>query len=95
MSNMVREWLKILGLLPQTSHEDREAIDREIEWITGVDCDEALKQKMLTEKEFEELVKRVLKARREKEEFQGQIQRLFTKDRKKKKKKKRKKVVAS
>lgn len=83
MSNMVREWLKILGLLPQTTHEDRVAIDREIEWVTGVDCDEALKQKMLTLEEFEELVKRVLKARKEKQEFKEQVDKLFEKDRKK------------
>jgi len=89
MSNMVREWLKYLGLLGETTHEDRLEIDREIEWVTGVDCDEALKQKMLTEEEFEELVKRVLKTRKEKQEFKEQMEKLFE-DKRKKKKKKRK-----
>ena len=83
MSNMVREWLKTLGLLPQTTHEDRVAIDREIEWITGINCDEALRQKMLKEEEFEELVKRVLKARKEKQELKEQIKKLLEKDEKK------------
>lgn len=82
MSKMVREWLKILGLLPQTTHADREAIDRQIEWVTGVNCDDALERQMLTEHEFEELVKEVLKARNEKQQFKKQIQKLFEEDKK-------------
>ena len=82
MSNVVREWLRALGLLPQTTHADREAIDREIEWVTGVNCDEALERRMMTKEEFEELVKRVLKARKEKQEFKGQVEKLFDEDKK-------------
>jgi len=90
---MVREWLRILGKLSETTHEDREAIDREVEWVTGVDCDEAIERRMLTLEEFEELVKRMLKARREKQEFKEQVKKLFDKDKRKKKKKRKKRQV--
>ncbi len=91
MSRMVREWLRILGKLSETTHDDREAIDREIEWITGVDCDEAIERRLLTLEEFEELTKRVLKARREKREFKEQVKKLLEKNKRKKKQTKKKK----
>lgn len=94
MSRMVREWLRILGKLTETTHEDREAIDREIEWLTGINCDEAIERRLLTLEQFEGLVKRVLKARREKHEFKQQVKKLFDKDKRKKKRRKRQ-IVAT
>lgn len=93
MSNMVREWLRYLGLLSETTHEDRLKIDREIEWMTGIDCDEAIERRLLTLEEFEDLVKRVLKARREKQEFKEQLKKLFGKDKGKKEKKRKKRQI--
>ena len=91
MSRMVREWLRILGKLSETTHEDRGAIDREIEWTTGIDCDEAIERGLLTLEEFEDLVKRVLKAMREKRMFKEQVEKLFEKKKQKKKPRKKKK----
>lgn len=95
MSRMVREWLRILGKLSETTHDERLAIDREIEWITGVDCDEAIEQGLLTLEEFEDLVKRVLKARRLKQEFKEEVKKLFAKDQQKKKKETKERAVAT
>ena len=64
MSRLVRELLRILGLYELTSHEDRLEIDREIERVTGVDCDTAIANKLIPIEEFSEIVKRVLKRRR-------------------------------
>ena len=46
MSVKVKEWLKLLGIEP--THEERLNIDREIEFVTGLACDEGVSQ--LTEK---------------------------------------------
>ena len=96
MSRMVREWLRILGMLSETTHDDREAIDREIEWITGISCDKAIERRLLTIEEFEELVKRVLKTRREKQEVKKQMKKLVDKNKTKKKKQQKKcQVIAA
>ncbi len=64
MNTEVREWLKLLGLFDQTTHEDRVRIDREIERRKGVDCDEAIQRKLVTEKEFRKIVDMILKKKR-------------------------------
>ena len=64
MSTEVREWLKLLKLFDQTTHEDRVTIDREIERRKGVSCDRAIQRKLVTEKEFREIVDIVLKKKR-------------------------------
>jgi len=64
MSRVVKELLGQLDLLPQTTHEDRVEIDKEIERVTGKDCDEGVKD--LTQAEFVNLVKRVLERRKKK-----------------------------
>ena len=64
MSKLVRMWLKWLGLLHLTTHEDRLEIDREIERLTGVDCDTAIERGLITLNEFREIVERVLRRRR-------------------------------
>jgi len=53
-----------LDLLPQTTHEDRVEIDREVERVTGKNCDEGVKE--LTQAEFVDLVKKVLERRKKK-----------------------------
>ena len=58
MSLVVRELLERLGLIWQTTHEDRIEIDREVERATGKNCDEGAKE--LSEEEFRMLVYRVL-----------------------------------
>ncbi|TET20699.1 hypothetical protein E3J74_01900 [Candidatus Bathyarchaeota archaeon] len=60
MSQKVRDWLRQLRLLDQTTHEDRVEIDSEIERQTGVHCDYAIEKKMITEREFRRVVERVL-----------------------------------
>lgn len=52
MSIKVKEWLKRLGI--ETTHEDRLEIDRAIESMTGMPCDEAVG--ILTEQQFMDLV---------------------------------------
>jgi hypothetical protein len=64
LSIKVREWLKLLKLFDQTTHEDRVRIDREIERRKGVSCDEAIQRKFVTEKEFREIVDKIFKKKR-------------------------------
>jgi len=61
MSNKVREFLKVLGLLDQTTHEDRLEIDHEIERETGLPCDEGVMK--MTKSDFAMLVAKVLRRR--------------------------------
>jgi len=61
MSKKVRELLKWLGILDQTTHEDRLEIDREVEREIGLDCVEKM-----TRGDFVELVARVLRRRGQK-----------------------------
>lgn len=60
MSIKVREWLRRLGI--ETTHEDREEIDREIERRTGRYCDNGVA--LLTEAEFLAIVNSVRRRRR-------------------------------
>jgi len=55
MSIKVREWLRRLGI--ETTHEEREQIDREIEQRTGRYCDSGVE--LLNEEEFLAIVERV------------------------------------
>jgi len=60
MSIKVREWLRRLGI--DTTHEEREEIDREIERRTGQYCDKAVE--LLSEAEFLAIVESVRRRRR-------------------------------
>ena len=60
MSIKVREWLRRLGI--ETSHEEREEIDREIEQRTGRYCDDGIA--LLSEAEFLAIVSSVRRRRR-------------------------------
>ena len=60
MSIKVREWLRRLGI--ETTHEEREEIDREIERKTGRYCDVGIT--VLSESEFRSIVESVKRKRR-------------------------------
>jgi hypothetical protein len=60
MSIKVREWLRRLGI--ETTHEEREEIDGEIERRTGQYCDEGVE--LLSEAEFLAIVESVRRRRR-------------------------------
>ncbi|MET1124581.1 MAG: hypothetical protein ABWW66_04880 [Archaeoglobaceae archaeon] len=64
MSIVVRRLLEKYGLLNLTTHKDRKEIDRIIEEITGLNCDEGAR--MLSEEEFLRIVEYVLKKKRKK-----------------------------
>ena len=66
MSRLVREWLMALQLFDQTTHEDRLQIDKEIERRTGVYCDDAIKRRLISEKEFREIVTKILNRKKRK-----------------------------
>jgi len=55
MSIKVREWLRRLGI--ETTHEEREEIDREIEQRTGRYCDKGIE--LFSEAEFLAIVNSV------------------------------------
>ncbi|MCJ7456692.1 hypothetical protein MUP07_08125 [Candidatus Bathyarchaeota archaeon] len=60
MSIKVREWLRRLGI--ETTHEEREELDREIERKTGRYCDVGIA--VLSESEFRSIVESVKRKRR-------------------------------
>ena len=60
MSIKVREWLRRLGI--ETTHEEREAIDREIERRTGRYCDIGIE--LLSEAEFLGIVESIRRKRK-------------------------------
>jgi hypothetical protein len=60
MSIKVREWLRRLGI--DTTHEEREEIDREIERKTGQYCDKGVE--LLSEAEFLAIVNSVKRRRK-------------------------------
>jgi len=66
MSVVVKDRLRKSGLLHLTTHEDRVEIDRIIEEITGMYCDEGAK--LLSDDEFLEIVESVLRKRKKKVE---------------------------
>ena len=73
MSRRVREWLTLLGLLHLTTHEDRLEIDREIELLTGVNCDEAIEKGLIDIQEFKEIVFSILRKRRRLRELESAV----------------------
>lgn len=72
MSIVVRLRLRELGLLDLTTHEDRLEIDRVIEEITGLHCDEGVK--ILSDEEFIEIVESVLRRKRRKKKREEVIE---------------------
>ena len=60
LSQKVRERLMLLQLFDQTTHEDRLEIDREIERRTGINCDDAISRRLISEQEFQEIVATIL-----------------------------------
>jgi len=68
MSQKVREWLMLLQLFDQTTHEDRVEIDREIERRTGVYCDDAITRHLISEQEFQEIVATILNRKKKRKE---------------------------
>jgi len=66
LSQKVREWLMLLQLFDQTTHEDRVEIDREIERITGINCDDAISRRLISEQEFQEIVATILNRKKSK-----------------------------
>jgi hypothetical protein len=64
MSNTVKEWLKQMHLISQTTHEDRQGIDHQIEERTGLNCDYVLDHDMMTKEEFKRIVEMVLARRK-------------------------------
>jgi hypothetical protein len=60
MSIKVKEWLRRLGI--ETTHEERQDIDREIERRTGRYCDDGIT--MLSEAEFLSIVDSIKRKRR-------------------------------
>jgi len=60
MSIKVREWLRRLGI--ETTHEERQDIDREIERRTGRYCDSGVD--LLSEAEFLAIVESVRRKRK-------------------------------
>ena len=65
-SRKVREWLRLLGLFDQTTHEDRVEIDREIERRTGIYCDDAISRHLISEQKFREIVATILNRKKSK-----------------------------
>ncbi|MEM4311218.1 MAG: hypothetical protein QXX95_02385 [Nitrososphaerales archaeon] len=64
VSIRVKFRLQRLGLLELTNHEDRVEIDREIERITGLSCDEGVN--MLTDEQFKKIIYDIIKRRKKK-----------------------------
>jgi len=64
-------WLQALRLLDRTTHEDRVEIDREIERRTGVNCDTAILQKLISEEEFRAIVEAILKKKKRKKKLEA------------------------
>jgi hypothetical protein len=68
MSVKVREWLKRMGLMHLTTHDDRLAIDNEIESRTGIYCDDAIDKRFISEDEFEKIVHSILDRKKKRKE---------------------------
>ena len=68
MSERVRELLKLMGLLHLTTHDDRVAIDKEIELRTGVYCDDAIGKGLISRVEFERIVRSFLDRKKKRKE---------------------------
>ena len=68
MSVKVREWLKRMGLLHLTTHDDRVAIDKEIESRTGIYCDDAVDKGLISKSEFEKIARSILDRKKKRKE---------------------------
>jgi hypothetical protein len=68
MSVKVKEWLRRMDLLRLTNHDDRVAIDREIESWTGVYCDDAIDRRLISENEFKKIVSSILARKKKSKE---------------------------
>jgi homospermidine synthase len=68
MSVKVREWLRRMDLLHLTNHDDRVAIDREIESWTGIYCDDAIDKRLINENEFKKIVRLILERKKKRKE---------------------------
>jgi hypothetical protein len=66
LSQKVREWLMLLQLFDQTTHEDRLEIDREIERRTGINCDDAISRRLISEQKFQEIIATILNRKKSK-----------------------------
>jgi hypothetical protein len=66
LSQKVRERLMLLQLFDQTTHEDRLEIDWEIERRTGINCDDAISRRLISEQEFQEIVATILNRKKRK-----------------------------
>jgi len=66
LSQKVRERLMLLQLFDQTTHEDRLEIDREIERRTGINCDDAISRRLISEQEFQEIIATILNRKKSK-----------------------------
>ena len=55
-----------LGLYFQTSHDDRQQIDREIEQRYSMYCDDAIRMGFVKKDEFREIVDMILKRKKKK-----------------------------
>ena len=64
MSQHVRLWLRLIGRLDETNHDDRIEIDRLIEEKVGINCDEALAKNLMSIDEFSKLVDEFLKKKK-------------------------------
>ena len=68
MSVRVRKWLKLMGLLHLTTHDDRVAIDNMIESKTGIYCDNAIDKGLVSMDEFEKIVHSILDRKKKSKE---------------------------
>jgi hypothetical protein len=57
-----------MGLLHLTTHDDRVAIDKEIEVRTGIYCDNAIDRGILSKDEFEKIVSSILDRKKKRKE---------------------------
>ena len=64
MSRRVKERLRLMRVLAQTTHEDRVELDRRIEEKTGKYCDDGVVE--LTNEEIMELLRQIWEKKRKK-----------------------------
>jgi homospermidine synthase len=57
-----------MDLLRLTNHDDRVAIDKEIESWTGVYCDDAIDRRLISENEFKKIVRSILARKKKSKE---------------------------
>jgi hypothetical protein len=72
MSIVVKDRLRKSGLLHFTTHKDRVEIDRVIEELTGMYCDEGVK--LLSDSEFLEIVESVLRRKKKRKKTERAVE---------------------